>query len=256
LFFLNRFYINKVITRAEQRVLSTLGKERGGNAMSLVAAALISLEERSRSVTELLKSSRKAGLTHDVAAIRLIETIIRETRAVVDRQPATAGDERDEVLHLVSMLQEVVDSFADSDVARLPAATRGTRYARAVIERAKKLIESTLEGDKAYLAVTLFTAALQKDIEHGKVGPAIFEHYQKMGSDDDAAIALIDGVVSSVKGLLQRNVGGPAMAVQVKRLEAVIDAYMHKSPPRFLPRNGRFAELAETTGMSQYFKQS
>jgi hypothetical protein len=72
-------------------------------------------------------------------------------------------------------------------------------YFSKVITKTEQMVLSILDKDQAHLATTLFSSALQKDLERGKIGPVVFETYQKTGTQNDAAIALIDGVVSSVK---------------------------------------------------------
>jgi len=256
-FFRKRIYLNKVISKAEEMVLGTLGKQRGSDAMALIASAMAGLEENSKFISNVVEEYRKADHPHDMAALRLIHLLVEKTREVISRNQFDSAQEGDDILARLASLDEVIDAFAaqNADRVRENFMRSNTDYAKGVIERAHSLIESTLGEDRAQQGKVFFKTMLEKEIEVGRLTPEIFNHLRGTSNSlDDAAIALIDGLITSIKNIFKATKRENPFFGQMLMLEDVIDNYIRKSPPNFLPRNGRFAEQAEKVGLDKFFK--
>jgi hypothetical protein len=96
--------------------------------------------------------------------------------------------------------------------------------------------------------------ALSKRILLKTPPKAIFKQYRKIGfSVDEAAISVIDGTVSALKEAAKRHDAEEA-GRPIALLEALIDSAV-RLPTRILPRNGKFADAAEKSGFSKFFKE-
>lgn len=131
-------------------------------------------------------------------------------------------------------------------------------YLNTAIETVQKLIaKHTSEADFDY-AMGAFIGTMRGERESGAIQwKELYSAYQKAGlNTDEAALQLIDGVISSIKGPTNRAVDKSTKDRCILLLENVIDCETRQrgSSLRCRPRNGRVAEAFSAAGMDDFFK--
>jgi len=137
-------------------------------------------------------------------------------------------------------------------------------YGNKVLMRAPELIAQELgeeDAEEAIQAFATFTRGAMRakslNLRH------LARHLRKSGySHDAAAVVVIDGTITQMKEAQNMptltQTEHAFMGKLIESLERVVDGYMRgdlRRREKFLPRNGRFAEAAHSSGFDKYYRQ-